>query len=297
MATVDLSHAQPIPTPQALAAPQDDGAVQSTRSSKDDRVQGAIQKALVSAEGMSLSSKTFQNTLNIISFFLELPRVISAVITVAKIPCISFDIVSCISASYDIHKTRRHYRVLTSAVQKCQQNSSQDTMRSVMRSVVNTLDEMDDADVIRKTFNLSCEGKKALKEKVQTMRQHIANSSIDTADVECIRLLTKRAKTHIGQKIAETTINCVSVAAGIIIVVPVPVAAQIVSAVLYTACAVTMAALWAITELFSNHNPLDPSFRCPVMTVIHSGIHKIQAATKHIHTWFEPKKAAATAWH
>jgi hypothetical protein len=278
--------------PEPLLTNPQSHAIDTSSAPKEETMRKMFQKLMVSAEVASLSSKTFQSALNIITFFSKLPSLIGTVITIAKVPCIFFDVISCSASAYDTYKTKHSYRILTTALRICTTHSSQNDKIVALQTVVSELAKIDNADAILKTFNLSPNGKKALKEKIQLLQNHLIKDYVADEDIACVRTLVGRARTHLRLKSVETAANCASVAAGIIVIVPVPVAAQITSALIYTVCAISMTALWSITQLFTNHNPFDPSSRSPVGTVINSGIHHIQIATGRVQKWLEPRTSA-----
>ena len=128
---------------------------------------------------------------------------------------------------------------------------------------------------------------KALKKKIETLRTNILSKTVSEDDEQLLRTLTGRVHTNICYDIIDAACNCAAIVAGIITLTPVPVAAQLVSAVLFTVCAVETLVLWTIKNVFTNQNPFSSTSKSPVMKAIDIVSTSIRSIPRRIHEVFD----------
>jgi hypothetical protein len=219
-------------------------------------------------DGLTAAADAFESALDIVALLPQLTVPVRIGLIVARIPCLFFRSFSCVVSSIDIHTERKFYHIATTALRICAAKAPQNVQTQAMQDVLNELGNIDKARVISARLNFSNEAHNALQKKMYALRVHITTKTVTSSDVEFVRHLAARTRRHIAENMFDTVNGCISIAASIIGMCPVPFAAQVASAVLFAASDVMTLALWVVRTLFHNSNPFDPSSRCCVSVAL-----------------------------
>ena len=212
---------------------------------------------MIPAKGVSLITKAAKGALDIISALKPVTTINALKIATKVTPLffLPFDACSLVSSACDIVSSKRLYTTLSDAVAQCRADSSPETKQRAIKSVLDTLDEADDADSLGKTLNISTSGKKSLKERMRQIRSRIDAPSEE--DVTFVRDLAKRVNRQIWSNRISVACSALAICAGILAAIPIPVGVQVAAAAIYTACAVASIGLWVFNDLCTNRNPFD----------------------------------------
>lgn len=251
-------------------------------TSASDRVKKTVRKIMVPVKGSSLISLSVQSGINIAACCTKLSTPLRIALAVVKIPASILDVLSSIATSCEIHRKRKTASILTKALKECSPKAPPEQKAAAMQPVLHELKTIGKIGHYCRKLNFSRGARIAIKESIRHLQAHVTAGTVSDEDLLAIRTLAGRIHLDIGYQIANTVNSCICIAVAILILAPVPVAAQLTSAILFTASAVTTFVLWVIRETATNRNPFDPSSHCLAITWINSIVNKLHIIPRHI---------------
>ena len=120
-----------------------------------------------------------------------------------------------------------------------------------------TIIDKEGIDPLRKQLMLSKKAREELDRRVQNLGKHIKAQRIGAKDEELMRILVGRAKTQLGFRVADLAASVAGVAAGVLIVAPVPVVGQIVGLSVFAATGAVSLVSFGARYFLINKNPFD----------------------------------------
>lgn len=205
---------------------------------------------MLSVTQLSVAADSIECVIDIVSSLPALPPPARIALLIAKIPYVIFKGLKCVSTSLDIHNERSFYHIVRSALTQCTHAASQEAKAKALAQVLRELDDNDKRVAVGTRLSFSTAGQSALQERVNRLHNHISTRTISDIDIEFVRILATRTRQHLITALIDTVNDCVGIAAGIIGMTPMPVAARLISTMLFAACATTSLATWIIRELF-----------------------------------------------
>jgi hypothetical protein len=143
---------------------------------------------------------------------------------------------------------------------------------------------------LSKQFRFSKKGAKDLKKRVNALRSHIEANSVTADDDKFVQILARRASQDIACGITDVVSTTAGIAAGIMLLTPVPIAAEIAGISILTACAIVSLAVWGWKTLIQKGNPFDQRSKCPTISVVDKVWTGIKNTKHNVHSLLTNKK-------